>query len=572
MSPAPLVSIVIPSRDNRARLEQTLASIARSAFDLERLETIVADDGSTDGTFEALAGRRFPFRLEVTRGQWANQSAATNAAIHRARGTYVLGSGADIVFDPQMIARHVGWHESHPEERLVVLGALPYDERLDVTPFMFYLVHGGYQFAYHQIRDPQRVPPNFLYAPNFSVRRDLLLQVGAFDERFPFGCQDTDLGIRLVRAGARIVYDPWAIGYHHHPVSLEGYLRRQELAGRAMVLLEEKHPEFEGGLGTLDLALRGCLAYADTDRDRDEARIAELEPLLRARPEYRELWERALSDGAALADLDAEARTLLAQTERLFGAYHRILSFHWARGYLETLGERHGRDAAARRIGARLHKYQLSHPAWRTVQARLAQLGLPADLARVAPAQARLVLHGVASYREALDCLEAFQDPPGRVCGWQVSLVCTPGSLRAPQVERLRAVADVIVENTERGIAQALAQGPRQLTILLAAGAPLPSPRQWRVAERVFERLPRVAALCAEVREGASGVARTLAAPEGEVCWLRPEALERLAACGGGRWPEDFVRLAERESWLVLALPELRPGSAAVGPRVLEPA
>jgi hypothetical protein len=41
---------------------------------------------------------------------------------------------------------------------------------------------------------------------NFSIRRALLLQIGGFDERFG-RAEDKDLGIRLYRAGAVIMYD-----------------------------------------------------------------------------------------------------------------------------------------------------------------------------------------------------------------------------------------------------------------------------------------------------------------------------------------------------------------------------
>ena len=55
MTPRPFVSIVVATHNRRALLAQTLHGLARQRWPADRLEILVADNGSTDGTREVVA-------------------------------------------------------------------------------------------------------------------------------------------------------------------------------------------------------------------------------------------------------------------------------------------------------------------------------------------------------------------------------------------------------------------------------------------------------------------------------------------------------------------------------------
>jgi glycosyltransferase involved in cell wall biosynthesis len=96
-----LVSVLIPCRNATPWLEQAL----RSALDQtwRRLEVIVVDDGSTDGSFE-LARRFASPRCRVVRQEPRGASAARNRALRFAQGDFIQYLDADDFLAPGKIA------------------------------------------------------------------------------------------------------------------------------------------------------------------------------------------------------------------------------------------------------------------------------------------------------------------------------------------------------------------------------------------------------------------------------------------------------------------------------------
>lgn len=98
---------------------------------------------------------------------------------------------------------------------------------------------------------------------NISFRREALLAVGGFDEQFPLRVygEDVDLGLRLGKAGYRIVTNPKAM-VSHERASMNTFwaaLRKSMATGQADYHLGQRHPErltleFPGPL-TVTLAL-----------------------------------------------------------------------------------------------------------------------------------------------------------------------------------------------------------------------------------------------------------------------------------------------------------------------------
>jgi dolichol-phosphate mannosyltransferase len=110
------LSLVIPVYNERENLEPLVGEIERSLLGRGwRYEILMVDDGSSDGSGEALlAMRRAHPSLRVIRfARNAGQTAAMDAGFHRARGTIVVTLDADLQNDPADIPNLVqaieGW-------------------------------------------------------------------------------------------------------------------------------------------------------------------------------------------------------------------------------------------------------------------------------------------------------------------------------------------------------------------------------------------------------------------------------------------------------------------------------
>jgi GT2 family glycosyltransferase len=81
------------------------------------------------------------------------------------------------------------------------------------------------------------------YSGNTSLRRDVLLDVGLFDEAFTvYGNEDLELSLRLRAANVRLVYDRDALAYQHYEKDLVALARDTFEKGTTAVLLARTHP------------------------------------------------------------------------------------------------------------------------------------------------------------------------------------------------------------------------------------------------------------------------------------------------------------------------------------------
>src|SRR5262245_30602775 len=94
---SPRVSVVMPAYNSVRWIEETLASVLAQTVGPERLEIIVVDDGSTDGTAE-VAERwlsKTPLSWRVFRQQNRGPGAARNVGWQAARARWIQFLDAD---------------------------------------------------------------------------------------------------------------------------------------------------------------------------------------------------------------------------------------------------------------------------------------------------------------------------------------------------------------------------------------------------------------------------------------------------------------------------------------------
>lgn len=193
----PLISVVLPIYQiaNRAHLlREAIESVAKQEY--PDLELLVVDDGSKDGSFDlavALCGRvSIPAR--VLRKENGGQSSARNLGVRHALGEWVAFLDQDDAYLPHRFTAVV--NNLSPNVALVYTDLDTMGP--DGSPLwqMIHQIHGcGGSHPISRLEDA--VSRDVFVVPGVTtVRRDLFLKIGGFDEQLS-GYEDDDLFVRL---------------------------------------------------------------------------------------------------------------------------------------------------------------------------------------------------------------------------------------------------------------------------------------------------------------------------------------------------------------------------------------
>jgi hypothetical protein len=121
---APLVSVVLPTRDRRNLLARAIESVQSQTY--RNWELLVVDDGSTDGTAEFLGGLAGE-RLRSFRHHGVGVCAARNLALAHARGQLIAYLDDDNIMHPGWL-KAVMWAFEQRPEASVLYGAFVVDD------------------------------------------------------------------------------------------------------------------------------------------------------------------------------------------------------------------------------------------------------------------------------------------------------------------------------------------------------------------------------------------------------------------------------------------------------------
>ena len=236
---SPDVSAVIVTYNALPWLERCLESV-------RGVETVVVDNGSTDGTV-ALARERFP-EARVVEQENRGLAAGWNAGLERTSGGYVLFLNSDAWLADGTLQRLVEFADTHPEAAVVGPRLRYPDGRLQrsvrgfptlwrlATEYFFLRklaprsralnsFYGG-RFDHDEVREV-----DFLLGACLLVRRAAVDDVGAADDSFFLFSEEVDWCYRFRRAGWKVLFFPGAEAFHVGGASHGGRMYTEQLRG-----------------------------------------------------------------------------------------------------------------------------------------------------------------------------------------------------------------------------------------------------------------------------------------------------------------------------------------------------
>jgi hypothetical protein len=219
----PEVSVVVVSYNTREILRRCLARLQEEMAGIAG-EVIVIDNASADGSPNMVA-TQFPQATLVRSIVNLGFAAANNRGFRIARGRFVVLLNPDAFLGPGALARAVAHMQRHPRAAMAGGRLMDPEGRLQPSGRLFpsllneVLVTTGLAARYPRSRlfgrfdrswaDPQ-APARVDWVPGaFTIiRRDVLQELGGFDERFFLYYEEVDLCRRVAAAGHEIWYWP----------------------------------------------------------------------------------------------------------------------------------------------------------------------------------------------------------------------------------------------------------------------------------------------------------------------------------------------------------------------------
>jgi GT2 family glycosyltransferase len=251
----PTLTVVIATYQRRGPLLRLLTGLRAQLEDdpalVEGLDVVVVVDGSRDGTVEMLEALELPVPVKTVWQQNHGRAAARNRGLELAVGEIVLFLDDDVIPLPGLLERH---RRAHDDDRPhVTMG--PYPFVADASPIAPNEPWTDAVYAEMAREGCARSADRFA-SGNASGPAELFRAVGGFDEGFTgWGCEDVELGHRLLRAGYEIRFDPDARAEHEQTLTLEQYSANNISNGRNMVRAIRLHPELADDLLPVDVTL-----------------------------------------------------------------------------------------------------------------------------------------------------------------------------------------------------------------------------------------------------------------------------------------------------------------------------
>ncbi|MBI5432841.1 MAG: glycosyltransferase family 2 protein [Planctomycetes bacterium] len=215
----PRATIVILNYNGRHHLELCFTSLAKLDYPRERLEVLLIDNGSDDGSVEEMRAKHAWVRLHVNARNAGFAPACNQGAGLATRPEVLVFLNNDMRVEPSFLKELVA-PLVRGECDATTAKMLSWDGKVLNSAGGGMNFHGlGFQYGMNRPPAPEFDAPRKTLFPcggAMAIRASVYAEVGGFDPEFFAYYEDVDLGWRLWVQGKTVHYVPSSVCYHHH--------------------------------------------------------------------------------------------------------------------------------------------------------------------------------------------------------------------------------------------------------------------------------------------------------------------------------------------------------------------
>lgn len=233
----PFVSVVMPVRNEALTIARSVGAILRQNYPSSRIEIIVADGLSDDGTVELITQFPGSERIKIILNHKRIQSAGMNRAIEVARGEIIIRVDGHTIIGADYVC--------HCVEMLINTDAVNVGGSIHpASHSALGQAIAAASKSLFAIPSTFRIGTKSQYVDTVYMGawwRSTFDRVGKFDEEFAVN-EDYELNYRIRAAGERILYLPDLCSEYYGPDTLQGLARQHFRYGRSKPKTIDKHP------------------------------------------------------------------------------------------------------------------------------------------------------------------------------------------------------------------------------------------------------------------------------------------------------------------------------------------
>jgi GT2 family glycosyltransferase len=225
------VSIIVPVFNSKKTIKKCLESLLNIDYPKHKLEIILVDDGSTDGTKEII--RHYSGVKLIEQGH-KGPAATRNVGARKSSGKYIFFTDSDCIVRKDWIMNML---KEFRGNLAIVSGSLvPFSMKRPSEKFE--------QMRRERLYGVRRRLVEAVPSCNMAIKRRVFNEINGFDEDFKYASfEDYDLCRRVKKLNYAILYEPMIQVIHLHSSSWKGVFRRAFIHGMEGVKFRNKKGE-----------------------------------------------------------------------------------------------------------------------------------------------------------------------------------------------------------------------------------------------------------------------------------------------------------------------------------------
>lgn len=215
----PKVSVIVVNFNGKEHLAECFSSLYNLKYPSEKLEIVMVDNASRDGSVEFVA-KNFSGVKVLSNKNNLGYAKAVNQGAKAAKGEYIAILNNDTRADPEWLTQLLFPALSQSDVVCTASKILSWDGKtIDFVGGSLSFYGHGFKLATGE-KDSKEYdlerPILFPCGGAMLVDRRVFLEVGGFDEHYFAFFEDVDFGWRLWVLGYKVVFAPRSIVYHHY--------------------------------------------------------------------------------------------------------------------------------------------------------------------------------------------------------------------------------------------------------------------------------------------------------------------------------------------------------------------